>query len=556
MSLIQARTSRHYHTWWFDFLFLTLVIGILFFFSLGARPLFVPDEGRYAEIIREMANHGDYVTPTLNGIKYFEKPILFYWLGLAAVKTAGISVGTIRSVNAIIGILGCLLTYFTARILYDRRTGLLSALILATCALYFVMSHMISLDLPVTVFIAATLYAFLLGIHHPVGRARRLYLWSAAVAAGLAVLTKGLIGIVFPVLIIGSWIALLGEWRLLKQLYVPSALCIFLLVVLPWHLLVQQRNPEFFYFYFIEQQFLRYTQRNIGHYQPIWFFIPNLIIGFFPWIIFLPQAFTNAIKLIWRNRHFYQKELFFLLWTTLIFIFFSLSKSKLIPYILPIFPALAILTARYLVQTSRLTLGIRSAYIALLLLALLIAGVFNIYPRRAFLPDNQTATHYLLWASSILLIGTVFSYFLVRRNLMKAVSMTILTSWLFLLITFSAMPAIDTRTIKPLAEVLNPILLPQDEVITYHQYYQDLPFYLSRRVTIVNWQNELSFGMKHQETRDWMINDETFLNRWQSKKRIFVIMSLDEYQLFQKNYPNERVRLLRRSFNNVLLSNQ
>src|SRR5579862_5436728 len=111
-------------SWWFDLAFLTFFIGVLFFFLLGERPLFVPDEGRYAEIAREMAASGDYVTPYLNHIKYFEKPILFYWLGVGAIKLGGLHIWSIRSINALLGLLGCLLTYFTARKLYDRRTGL------------------------------------------------------------------------------------------------------------------------------------------------------------------------------------------------------------------------------------------------------------------------------------------------------------------------------------------------------------------------------------------------------------------------------------------------
>src|SRR5262249_22217637 len=154
------------------------------FILLGTRPLFIPDEGRYAEIAREMATSGDYITPYLNGIKYFEKPPLFYWLGAAAIKIGGLNLWFIRSINAFLGLLGCLFTYITARKIYDRLTGLLAALILGTSLLYFVMVHMVSMDLTVTIFLTISLYFYLLG-SLAFERIRLFYFLGAAVAAAL-----------------------------------------------------------------------------------------------------------------------------------------------------------------------------------------------------------------------------------------------------------------------------------------------------------------------------------------------------------------------------------
>jgi 4-amino-4-deoxy-L-arabinose transferase-like glycosyltransferase len=603
--------------WLKDILFLSLVLGILYFLFLGNRPLFVPDEGRYAEIAREMLTTKDFITPHLNGIKYFEKPVLFYWLESAAIYLGGLNLWSIRSVNVLLGLMGCLATYGTARCLYNRETGILAALILGTSTLYFVMSHMVSLDLPVTVFIMLTLYGFLLGIHHAPGLSRRLFLWGAAIAAASAVLTKGLIGLVFPLMIIGTWMLLTKEWRLLTRIYLPSCLLIFFLVATPWHILVQQHNPEFFYFYFINQHFLRYTSMDVGHYQPLWFFIPNLILGFFPWIVFLPQTIAGVFSsrlsrdtsplssrspsplpscgLIAEpsaaaphqsSRAAFSTEteasppqlssraafsagpsafsnsqtpsLFFLIWAVLIFSFFSFSKSKLIPYILPVFPPLAILTAHYLQQAiqNKPRRGIKLSFIALFCISILCSIAFLIFLKNNALPNPSLAKGYLYSAASLLTLGASIACFYAYRSVYQALLVTFIATWLFLLLSLTSMTYIDTRTIQPFARLLNPILTAQDEVIAYNQYFQDLPFYLQRRITILNWKNELEYGMQHQDTSTWMINDETFWQRWHSPRRLFVIMSKNEYQKLIARHPAEKYYILSETLNNILLSNQ
>lgn len=544
------------HTWWTDVLFLSLLLGSLYFFFLGSRPLFVPDEGRYAEIAREMAATGDYITPYLNGIKYFEKPPLFYWLGAIAIKLGGLNLWVIRSLNALLGILGCLLTYGITRRLYDRFSGILAALILGTSTLYFVMSHMVSLDLPVTVFLAATLYAFLLGITYPPGLRRRLCLWAAGSAAALAVLTKGLIGLVFPCLIIGLWIACTKQWRLLLKLYIPSTLTIFLLITAPWHYLVNLHNPEFFSFYFIEQHFLRYTTMDVGHYQPAWFFLPALLAGFFPWIVFLPQSLSLSLRQLYKRNTSYHTEFFLLIWAVLIFAFFSFSKSKLIPYILPIFPPLAILTARYLTSAIRKNRsGVKLGYIALIALSLGLTIGGYLFTHKTPLPDNMIAKFYLGLSSLTLLIGSTLAFFYARRDILKSIMITITATWLFLVTLMAGFPTLDTRTIQPLTNKLLPVLQPSDEVMTYNQYYQDLPYYLDRTVTIVNWRNELTYGLAHQSA-PWMIDTAGFWQRWHSKNRVFVIIGKDELATLRQEHPTESVHIIGETINNALISNQ
>lgn len=537
-----------------DIALLTLGIGIFYFLFLGVRPLFVPDEGRYAEIAREMVTRHDFITPYLNSIKYFEKPPFFYWMGALAIKLGGVNLWALRSINAIIAIIGCVSTYTTARILYGRVTGIVSTIVLSTSMLYFVMAHMISLDLPVTVFIAISLYCFLLASRIPTMWLCRTLLYTAASSAALAVLTKGLIGIVLPGLIVALWMTITGKWQLLKKLPVISSLVIFFLIATPWHYLVNHYNPEFFHFYFIEQHILRYTDKSIGHYQPAWFFIPVLMLGLFPWIVFLPQAIATSLPRAWRTRHEYQSELFFICWAVVVFIFFSFSKSKLIPYILPVIPPLAILLGKYLAR-FKASSGTKIGYGVMALCSISIACFLWRVESNTPFPDPDKAMAYLRLASSCLVIGSVISMLLSFKRPQQSFIITSLTAAIFLLTSYSAVPYIDSRTIRPLATTLNTLIKPQDRVITYNQYYQDLPFYLQRRVSILNWQNELSYGMAHQDTKNWMINDKEFARLWSGKKRVYMIMSKDEYRGFSKKYPTAKIFIIDETGTNLLVTN-
>lgn len=554
MQAIHTPSRRANDGWGIDLLLLTLLFGILFFTLLGDRPLFTPDEGRYAEIAREMAVSGDFTTPTLNDIKYFEKPPLFYWLSAVAIQAGGANILAVRSINAILALLGCLLTYATGRLLYGRAAGLIASLVLSTSTLYFVMAHMVSLDLPVTVFIAASLYGFILAVRTSRLRIRKPYFILAAIAASLAVLTKGLIGIVFPCMIVAVWLTVVGDWRQLKRLPLIAATVVFILITAPWHILVDYVNPEFFNFYFIEQHFLRYTTLDVGHYQPAWFFIPTLLAGFFPWVVFLPQTLAASFPCRWKQRHEYGTELFFVLWALLIFVFFSFSKSKLIPYLLPVIPPLAILTGRYL--AAHLQTATRGIWLGCLSLVLL-ASIMSYYLWNLSIPLAHPAAAILSLRISVisLLLGSLLGAWLLYRSPRLMLGMTFTGAALFLILSLGAVRFIDTRTVQPLAQILKPLLQPGDEVLTYNQYYQDLPFYLEQRVSILNWRNELTFGMAHQNTQAWMIDDAEFWKRWRSKQRVYMIISKDEYQHFHQRYPHERIITISETATNMLVTN-
>lgn len=536
-----------------DLLILTSFFGTLFFIYALNRPLQVPDGGRYAEIAREMITMGDYITPHINGIKYFEKPPLFYWLLSLSMKMGGVNLSSVNSVNSILGILGCLITYLFTMRLFDRKTALLAAFILGTNLLYFAMLNIVNLDLSLTVFLTTSILAIFLALKTQSPREQFFYYMLASIAGALATLTKGPIGIILPAAIIFIWICVFNAWQKINKIYMLIATIVFLVITLPWHILVQMKNPEFFHFYIVDQHLLRYATKSIGHVEPIWFFIPFLIAGFFPWTFFLPQTILASIPKSWSTRFSFQNEIFLLIWAGFIFTFFSFSQSKLISYILPIFPALSILTAHFLVKSNRIQNGL----VGFIISSIFISVAFNDVLSFSKVPNPVEAQHYLSFASLILLIGSFFILCSWKSSNKLALTVLIVTQSLFMLTLLKAIPSLDGNTIQPLTTILKPIITPQDEIVTFKQYYQDLPFYLERRVKIVDWSNELTFGMKH-ETPDHLtaiLTADLFWQRWHSQKRLFAIMRLNEFELAKKNHPDEHFFILGKTLKNILVSN-
>jgi 4-amino-4-deoxy-L-arabinose transferase-like glycosyltransferase len=541
-----------------DLLLAAVLFSALFGILLGNRPLAVPDEGRYVEIPREMVASGDYVTPRLNGVKYFEKPVLFYWLESLSIRIFGLGEFTLRLWPALFAVIGCLAVYAGGRRLYNRRTGLIASVVLSTSMLYYALSRAIILDMPVTSLLTLALLSFLVGSREPAGWLRRLLLYGFYVFAALAVLTKGLIGILIPVLVIGSWILLLGQRRMLRDLYLPTGLVLFLAVAAPWHILVDRANPEFFNFYFIHEHFLRYLTKIHSRYQPVWFFIPVLLIGLFPWTAFLVQAVRFNLPKSWRGRHEHGDALFLLLWAGLVFLFFSASSSKLVPYVLPVLPPLALLIGRYLASawTSReapeFHTGIAAASLAMLLFAAALIALSFFVP----MPQVLALGKYPVLLAALLGVIAVSTWLLDRtRGIRWSLPALAIGTALLLIALNAAAGRVQDHSVKPLAEVLKQRLKPGDEIVSYLTYYQDLPVYLERRITVVDWSGELEFGMTIEDTSGWMIHSAEFWKRWQKPARIYMFTKRSLYDILRPPGKN-KIYLVAGTEDTVLLTNR
>jgi 4-amino-4-deoxy-L-arabinose transferase-like glycosyltransferase len=518
-------------TRWLEPLLLALVLAVWFGYKLGDRALWSPDEGRYAEIPREMLATGDFLTPRLNGVKYFEKPPLMYWLEAGAIRVFGLNEWALRLWPAMFALLGCLAMYFTGRTLYGRRAGLFAAGVLAVSPLYDFMGAILTLDMALTAELTIALCAFLVALSFPLGPRRRLLFYGFYVFAALAVLTKGLVGMVIPAMIIGAWVLALWEWRLLREMYLPSGLLLFFAIAAPWHVLVAQANPEFAHFYFIHEHFERYLTTVHQRYEPFWYFVPILVFGMYPVVVFLPEALRDALS--WRERKAHGDSWFLFLWALLPFLFFSFSDSKLMPYVLPVWPPLALVLGRWLGRVYERQAGIsRTAVIALLVVGVALAVGFATLPQtmvnyeNAERIANQLGAGLYVMAAGLLLAGAIpcIAWF---RGERRFTVVAVFIAGALLAVSFDVnLPRVDVgRSVKSLALVLKPQLRSGDEVMTYQNYYQDLPVYLERRVTVVNWKGELEFGSTVEDTSDWLIDGATFRQRWISAQTKYLLIS-------------------------------
>lgn len=534
-------------TWTRDIIILLLLCTLFFGFMLGSRVLNTPDEGRYGEIGREMAINDDYVTPTLNGIAYLDKPPLLYWLQAPAIKIFGVSEWTLRLPSALLALFGCMIVYVASRRLYDRRTGWLATLILGTSPLYFGAAHYVNMDLAVSVLISAALLLFLVGTNIQKTHKQRNVMWLAYVFAALATLTKGLIGIVFPIMIIGAWIILCNEWRILKRMHIFSGLLIYAVITVPWFVMVQMANPQFFHYFFVFEQFERFTNTGYNNARPFWFYLPVLLAGFFPSSLLLFSTIRHHLLSKIKRK----ESMFLLLWLGLIFLFFSIPQSKLIGYILPIFPPAAILTAVYLSKAwsectnkNNLWPGLRFAYWAAFFVAACGLVSLPIVFHYVAIPGLLRNYAYVLCTISFVAASTAL-WQLYSRGLKNAFAFATSGLAVFLMVLMIASPHLVRGSTKPLVQTIKPMLNASDMIIAYYDYPEDLGVYLQGPFSIVedwrpeasegdNWKQHFFYASQFEGKKTWMLDEKSLWDLWNKKRRIYLFVERNTFPALKK----------------------
>jgi 4-amino-4-deoxy-L-arabinose transferase-like glycosyltransferase len=338
---------------WREPIWVALTILVWLTASAWARPLMLPDEGRYVGVAWEMLTSGHWLTPTLDGLPFFHKPPLFYWITAASMTVFGANPWAARAAP----LLGAWLGAFTLYLFTRRWVGPLAArrvaLALAVQPLFLIGGQFANMDMLVAGFITATILAAADAVLRmeqrlPFGRS----LAAAYALAGLGILAKGLIGAAIPGLVMMVWLMATQRWRKVSVLLWLPGLGAFLAVAAPWCVAMQQQFPSFFHYFFVVQHFQRFVGSGFNNVQPFWFYPAVLLLFSLPWA---PMLYRLAIRGYGDRQPGDPVRSLMGVWLVTVVVFFSLPQSKLLGYVLPAVPPLAYLLADSLTALSPLS---------------------------------------------------------------------------------------------------------------------------------------------------------------------------------------------------------
>lgn len=314
----------------------TIIALLIMFFNLGSIPLLDPDEPVYAETPKEMVQFNEFLSPRIFGEYWYDKPPLYYWLVAGAGKVFGMGEFAARFPSAVLGVAGVLALYLFGRELFNKRAGLAGALILATSLEYVYLGKAAVTDMTLTFCLTLALLGFI--------TKRYLLMY---VFIGLATITKGPVGFLFPGAIILLYLVLAGRIRQVTEIKLPAGIGIFALIGLPWYWFMYSVHGSAFIDTFLGfHNVTRFTSPEHPELVVWYYFIPVLILGFFPWTAILVQSVWASLQ---RSSQDDNRTLMFLnIWAAFIFLFFSICQTKLVSYILPLYPPLALIVGWYI----------------------------------------------------------------------------------------------------------------------------------------------------------------------------------------------------------------
>ena len=521
---------------------LLLAFAIVWFSTLDYRRLIHPDEGRYAEIPREMAASGDWVTPRLDGIKYFEKPPLQYWLTAATYQVLGTHQWTARLWPALYGFVGVLFIAYVGMCLGGARVGLYSGAVLGGVVWYVFNTHILTLDAGLTFWMSVGMGGLLLAQRAETTlAAQRAWMLCAWAALALAVLSKGPVGVVLPGGALVVYSLLTRDWAVWRRLHLLPGALLFLAIAAPWFVIVSMRNKEFAQFFFIHEHFDRFLTDEHHRVGAWWYFVPLLAAGILPWL----TVFVWTARKTWSdpppavNGFAWQRYL--LVWSGFIFVFFSASGSKLPSYILPMFPALALTIGWQLTSLSDraltwLTIPLVAATVVFALVSAVAPEILIGHFGDGH-PADASLLAYARWISAALAlasVGGMAALVFLRGHRRTAAVLSVAGATLFAsLVALNGHDELaESRSAQPiLARVTVDHGALRNDVPFYaiRMYDQTLPYYLGRTVTPVEYEDELAMGIASEPGKA-ISNVAAWILRWQAVDQAYAIMQPETFE--------------------------
>lgn len=510
---------------------------IAYILPLGARDLVVPDETRYCEIPREMITGGDWVVPHLNGIRYFEKPVLGYWVHAVSILLFGENNVAVRLPSAMTAGLSALLIYIMVRRVTGRENkdggymAVLASLVFLSCFEVFGVGNTAVLDSLFSFFLTASIAAFYFASEALRGSGKEKgFLMLSGLACGLAFLTKGFLAFAVPVLCLVPYLVWERRYMdLLRMSWLPVLIAVF--VALPWSILIHLREPDFWRFFFWNEHIRRFMADNAQHKESFWFF-PLVSPGMFmPWTLLIPAAVTGISQMIggpWIQGRFIR---FSICWLVLPFLFFSVSAGKLLTYILPCFPPFAILMTFGLLNIFKkerkniFRWGVAGTgiFFSLILLALMYVQLFGY---QGFRPYSQPWKVIMFVNSLIVIIIFCFWVFKDSKSY-KKITLIGFSPFLFFFTTHFIIPDLTIEKNVPgiLLERYRQNISHDTIIMSDENTVRAVCWYLGRSdVYLLEDGGELNYGLSYSDASGRLIDIKSAadLIKWNGGKIILI----------------------------------
>ena len=516
----------------------TLLAALLFLaavacFDPAGSGLAEPDETRYAEIPREMLATGDFVVPRLNGLPYFEKPPLLSWVNAASLRVFGETPWAARLPTRLAGLGTVGLVVLAAGAGGRRRAGLAAGILLLASPIGFLMARTNLTDGLLTFFLTATLLAARGAIERrEEGRSTAALDAAAGAAAAGAFLTKGLIALALPGLILLVWAAATRRLRSLFALLLSPAPVVFVLLAAPWFVLVERRHPGFLRFFFVHEHFQRFATGSAKRAGPIHYFVPVFVLGFLPGLAFFLAALRPAARR--RSAGF-----FFLVWFTVIFVFFSVSQSKLPPYLFPAIPAAAVLAGAAAAEPRR-----RGRWAIHALLATLLAAALLAHPvTRGFFIENRLQA--LIAPALAILLLVAWAAVVFARDAPGLALLSLSAGWgAFLLAVVVSWPKVpQARFPAELAAAARAEGAPRVPLVGYKDYVNGVSLELGTAIPVAAYRGELEPEFEpNAAVREALVwPAEKFWTEWRSDRPMLALVRMQDLVEMMTAKPPARV---------------